>query len=904
MNSFLHEVVHDILLNGESEVKNYKFILPSQRACVFLKNEFKNQLTTTDFLPQTISIKDFIEEISQIVQLESIDIVFEFYSIYKDNTNKNYQDSFERFTQWARIVIQDFNEIDKNLINPKDIFTYLKDINRLKNWNPTTKLSSQYFHFLDKLYLYYIELNKSLIIQNKGYQGALYKKALQNLDSYIEKNDKKIIFAGFNALNKVEEKIVQTLLDNNIAKVYWDVDSSYLNGKNNSGIFLNKYFNQWNYYKKNKFNWVKDYLSNNNKKKIQIIGANKNISQIKHVGNLLNDFDTYSNTAIIHADESLLNVTLNSLPSIVTKVNITMGYPLSNVPITYFFKTLFRLYQNVEKLKVISFYYKDVLNLIETPYFKKLSGINIDNFRLLISQKNRLFLTVEQINSLIKIDSTLLNVFFCETIDIKKILKNFIEICELLLDKVNKLEKEYINEYYQIFQKLNILNEKYNHIKNIKILYQFFNQIVKNKKLSFSGEPLDGLQIMGMLETRAIDFETIIITSVNEGILPSSISEQSFIPYDVKYHFELPTYQEKDAIFSYHFFRLLHRAKNIYLLYNSESDMFGKGEMSRFIKQLNLHRDDLIYKTAIPEVKINKSELIEINKTPSLNSELKIVAQKGISPSAITSFINNPIDFYYQKILKINPEIEVEETIAVNTMGTVIHEVLELLYKPTINQVLTQENIKSFIKITNKLVKQSFQKHYKNRELNSGMDKLIFEVTKNYIHRFLKYELQEVKKGKQIKIIALERKLEGYLSIKNIDYPIKIHGIIDRIDQVDGVIRIIDYKTGKVEQNQLNINDFNKLKDDYKYSKALQILIYAFLAREEKLIDNEQFEVGIISFKNLNSGFLKLHLIEDKIKNCNITNDTINNFIVTLKTILSQMLDPKLSFKENINKTY
>jgi len=291
----------------------------------------------------------------------------------------------------------------------------------------------------------------------------------------------------------------------------------------------------------------------------------------------------------------------------------------------------------------------------------------------------------------------------------------------------------------------------------------FYNQILKNERLSFQGEPLHGLQLMGMLETRALDFETVIITSVNEGILPGGKNEFSFIPFDVKKYFGLPTYQEKDAIFSYHFQRLLLRAKTVYLIYNTETDGYGAGEKSRFLTQLEINNPAIAKKIISPKLQQTKSTLLEIQKTPEVLERLKTVFSEGISPSALANYIYNPISFYEQKVLKIKEVDEVEETIAANTMGTVIHDVLEHMYKPFIGKFVIKDHIVGMRKSINELLNIYFEKHYLKGNIETGKNKLIFEVSKKYIQNFLKAELNEINQNKQLKIIALEERMETRL---------------------------------------------------------------------------------------------------------------------------------------------
>lgn len=914
MKSFLSQVIANVLQKNKAPLVDTIFVLPSQRACVFLKNELVKQLNNASFLPRLISIEKYIQELSEVKQLDNVQLLFEFYSIYQKHTEKDKQDPFDVFSQWATIVLQDFNEMDRHLIDAKDLFIYLRDINRLKNWSPTTTITKNYFSFFENLYTYYNEFYKHLLTKKKGYQGLIYREAESNIQHYISSHtNKHIVLVGFNALNTAEERIFQELLESGLASIYWDADESYMSNSKETGFFLRKYKKEWNYFDNSNFNWITNHL-NTQEKQIKYINATNNTGQIKYVGELIGNIKNHNNIALVLADESLLSLTLNSLPNNVEKINITMGFPLNDIPVSIFFTTIFNLYLNQQKMGVSDankYYFKDLLQLFNQPYFKKIFEEDSLNLSANLGKSNLIFLNINQIESLFRTSNQddFLKVKFLftdQSNQVETIISNCISICKLLKDKVDGIEKEYVYRFFTVFQQLQLLNNEYNHIDTAKTLYQFFLQMIQNEKLSFQGEPLEGLQLMGMLETRVIDFETVILTSVNEGILPASKSERSFIPFDVKKHFNLPTYQEKDAIFSYHFFRLLHRAKNIYLVYNSEGDAYGTGEKSRFMSQLELMRNDIEQQILVPDVSMKPNDLQEIFKTDELLEQLKKLGKKGISPSAIATYIYNPIDFYYQKILKIREVEEVEETVAVNTMGTVIHETLEVLYKPYMNQFLTVDALKKMKKDAEDLVVQNFQKVYKNGDISQGKNKLIFEVSKKYIDRFLNQELALLKSGSQLKIIGLERKLASEIEIPNLEFPVKIHGIIDRIDELDGVTRIIDYKTGMVKENQLKMPDFSIIPDDYKHTKALQVMLYTYLYAQETNFDfsTQTMEAGIISFKNLNNGFLKMNFAENRSKNNQINQEILDNFIVEVQKILEEIYNKEIPFEENPNKAF
>ncbi|MGV8945448.1 MAG: PD-(D/E)XK nuclease family protein [Lutibacter sp.] len=911
MKSFISSVIDDVL-NKHKSFNNLIFVLPSQRACVFLKEEILKKAPSTIFLPKIVSIENYIQELADINLIDATQLLFEFYTIYKQYIPKENKDTFDVFSQWATIALHDFNEIDSYLVDSNRFFTNLRDIKKLDTWfqdKTPSQLAINYLQFFEYLAVLYEALYEKLKNNKFGYQGLIYKEATNNLEFYINNNlNNHIIFIGFNALNKAEETIFQELLNNNLAAVYWDANESFFNDSNEAGVFLRKYKKEWTYYQENPFLWINNEKSI--QKNIHLIGAPKNIAQIKYAGELLAKLENFDKTALVLADENLLPLTLNSLPNNVKNINITMGYPLKDIPLASLFDALFKLHLNQYKFnkeESNEFYYKDVLSVLNNPFLNKLNGKILQKLIAEIKKKNSIFLSVNSLKSYISQAeatqlSTVFSLFHFST-SVNSVIKQCINLIEELKNHVQGVEKEYLYRFFTIFQQLETLNLSYNHIADLKSLNLFYTQILRTEKLSFQGEPLQGLQLMGMLETRALDFETVIITSVNEGILPGGKSDFSFIPYDVKKYFGLPTFQEKDAIFSYHFQRLLQRAKDIYLIYNTESDGYGSGEKSRFLTQLEINNPTIIKTIISPKVEHINFPILQIEKTPEMMQKLQEVFTKGISPSALATYIYNPIQFYEQKILGIYEEAEVEETIAVNTMGSVIHEVLEDLYLPFLNSFITKEDNAEMQKNTLPLLVKYFEAYYEKGNIETGKNKLIFEVCKNHIKRFLNLELQILNQNKQLKIIALEKELFSEISIDEIDFPIKLRGFADRIDELDGVTRIIDYKTGKVEAKDLKITDFSVLGSDYKYTKALQVMLYSFLFSEENRdYLSKPVEAGIISFKNLNSGFLKMNFSEKRgVTDSFISQESTDQFLVELKRIIFEILNPEIPFIQNQN---
>ena len=917
MQSFISETLDDILKTTKT-FENVVFVLPSQRAGVFVKHRLKDKISS-GFLPKIINIEQFIEQVSGIKKIDAVQLLFHFYTVYKKQEVE--ADPFDVFSSWAFTVLQDFNEIDQHLTNTKDIFVYLRDIERLRKWSTQgtfkeTELIKDHFSFIEKLGSYYTAFYQFLIKNNIGYQGLLYREATEKIDDFTKNNQqKKFFFIGFNALNKAEEFLFKKMLSRKNTEVYWDIDQSFFENNHQAGTFIRKYKSQWKYYENNSLKTLGNSFSS--AKKIELIGASKNITQLKYAGQILEKFSNHSNTALVLADETLLPIALNSLPKNVEAINITMGYPLKDIPTTNIFFSVFQLFLTQEKLQKTTtnlFYHKDIIRFIKQPSIYKVLSLEdnavSDTIAIIIGKENKTFISQKELEIFLSkindpIKKTILSIFNpFETIT--EFLARMLSLINLLKETDNELEKEYLFRFYTAFTQLQTLHLEFNYFQDLKMVSQFFRQLIQSESLSFQGEPLQGLQLMGMLETRVLDFENVIITSVNEGILPANSQQSSFIPFDVKVQFGLPTYREKDAIFSYHFFRLLQRAKNIFIIYNTEHDSFGNGEKSRFVNQLEIIRKDISEKIVSPKVVTEKATLKEISKTDAVLIKLKELAEKGISPSALTNYLYNPISFYKQKILKIKEFENVEETVAVNTLGTVVHEVLDELYTPFVGKFLNANHVEVMQRKSKKLVEKQFRICFKNGDISTGKNRLIFEVANRFVHNFLTQEKAILKdENNQLKIIATEETLAAEIKIDGIDFPIKIHGQVDRVDELNGVTRIIDYKTGMVHALNLKLTDFEDIRE-LKYHKAIQVLLYAFLYTQNTNFDfSKPIEAGIFSFKNLKSGFLSMNFSSNYRSPDNaISQEKLDEFMEEIKTILLEMYNKEISFLEPLDLPY
>ncbi len=914
MESFIKEVLQKQSISS-TPLSETIFILPSKRAGSYLLKELSELTDKTIFAPQIYSIEEFTEEISQLETIDNISSLFEFYEAYKGLTPKEEVEELETFINWGQSLIHDFNEIDRYLIDYKAFFNYLSGIQDLKHWylqEEKTDLIKRYLKFWKSLPSYYEKLSSNLLEKGQGYQGLIYRKAAEKISEYIQATDKKHVFIGFNALNASEQNIFQQLLESGQAEVHWDLDNVfYSDSQHASSLFIRDYLKNWDYYQKYPYTSFSDTYSR--QKNIELIGVPKNIGQAKYLGDILTKLDPaqLEKTAIVLGEEEMLLPILNSLPEEVNELNITMGFPINNAPVYSLFEGLFQLHRK----KSDTYYYKDVISILNHPSLSQVLSPFSENFSRLIKAENLVYLSAREIIQ--QFPDELKKIIRACFLPKQDSVKNFIEDIHKIIhtlkihlkEEDEKIGLEFLYHFHVIFNKLENLNERYPHLKSINALYNFFREMLSTETLDFQGKPFSGLQLMGMLESRALDFETVIITSLNEGVLPAGKSDNSFIPYDLKREYKLPTYREKDAVYTYHFYRLLQRAKNVYLLYNTEADGLNSGEKSRFITQLEIEKQPThqLKKLLIsPKVPSIRRELRQVKKTPEILEKIRSLAASGFSPSALTTYIRNPLDFYHQYILGVRDQEEVEETVAFNTLGTVVHNSLENLYKPYEGKLISEEIIKTFLSKANKQITKEFAETYSKTPMEKGKNLLIYEVAKRYLHNFLQFELKRLKRGEEVEIVQIEKDFKTKISIEDLGFSVYLRGKIDRFEICNGISRVIDYKTGKVENSNLNVEHWDEITKDYdKYSKSFQVLTYASLIALEKQLKFPA-EAGIVSFKNLKSGFLKFEKKEPgtRKKDALITEETLLLFQAELKKLIVEICDPAVPFIEKEIKKY
>lgn len=907
MSDFLAQVV-ECVLQKNVDLSNLTFILPNRRAGVYLKRNLKNQLKKATFFPEVMTFDKLVEKITGIQKTASLDILFEFYSIYVENTPPESTDSFELFSHWGKTVLDDFNSIDNYLVSPKEIFKTLHGVNTIYNWDPNTEISHNYLQFIQKLELYYHALYKKLVDNQKAYQGMLFREANELSQHFVQNTTRKYIFVGFGLLKKAESNLIQELLEAEKAEIYWDIPKQFTELYHKKQTFPIQIKNEWNYFQNHDFQWQFDYKISTDH--IEVVGVSKKVGMFKYVGQCIQNETHLEETALVLADQNMLPVALQSLPENVNLVNITMGIPLKNFPFSTWVQHVYELHIHATDTQK-GMYFQNVLKVLQHPIITSISPTIELAITNLIDQ-NKVYLQLKDIEKALsslafEIKNILLSIFLPiqknETIAFLKKINEFINYIK---PQYKEVELEVLFHHFQLNRQLQPLLQYYPYINNLKSLFQFYRQLVQSDPewagLNFIGEPLQGLQVMGFLETQTLDFKHLILVSANEGTLPKNKKKDSFIPFDVRKIYGLPTYLEEEMTQSYLFYRIMQRSEKVTILYNTDSDTFGGGEKSRYITQMLWENPGIKHKFVDAFIPTDVLHLQTVEKSIPIIEKLKQIFQKGISPSALASYIYNPMDFYRQKILRIPQLEEIEETVAENTLGTVVHGALEDFYKPYIGTLLKiQELEKSFSKI-NQLVTQNFKKVYVNGSLDEGKNKLILEVAINFVKRFIRQEINDLKNGNSIKIIALEMELTESFQFEKLGFSVTFHGFVDRVDEYNGALRIIDYKTGKVDQSQMKIYNYNENIQNYKYSKALQVMLYSCMITQHLQYDlSIPMLAGIISFKNHKSGFLAVNFSDNKTFDSNITIERQIEFLQNMETLLLEILNPEIAFVEKLN---
>ncbi len=896
MQSFLEEVTDHILENYPDSTGDLCLVTPNRRAGLFFRKYFGSKISTPMWAPEVLSIEDFINKISAYTVCDPLSLLFEFYTVYRQ-LEKERADDIDTFFSWAPTLLRDFDDIDNALAQPEKLYAYLEDIRYIDTWNPDgselTLFQKDYLGFIKKLRTFHTALGNHLAEKGMAWQGLSSRHTASRIASgQAELPWKKIIFTGFNALTRAEETIIQALLRKGRAEYLADTDPFYEDDTGHeAGRFIRKYREMFRLNREKRENG----FFHSTTKNIRIFGVAKNVTQARLAGNLLQQTPGLSDdesTAVVLANENLLIPMLNALPANTENINVTMGYPLSKTNMFEFFDTLLKLHLRAitsdnPKKGQPAYYHKDLYRLFSHSNSSLLwdgdKGVDqTTNLLKRLSGSSQILWCFDDLAALSGDPGNFSQAF--------SFLKNnwqqhtdtifpaFIELTgrldQLFREKAGKQGSDIVNTpffvdfeslYYfaKIFRQMESFLARFPFLASLKTLCKLMKQAASETRLSFSGEPLKGLQVMGMLETRSLDFKNIILLSANENILPRPKSSHSFIPYEVKKSFGLRLYHEQDAIYAYHFYHLIQRSENIFLIYNTQAQDIGSSEKSRYITQLQYELKGYNPNISISEEIVSmpppvdaSSHTVSIPKTKDIMQRLEGISAKGFSPSALSRYINCPLQFYFERLARLEEAEEVEETMEARTIGTVVHGVLEDLYRGHVGQVLKTEDVDAMKQQLTRTLNQRFEKEYQGGNIRTGKNLLLYHLTQRYLENLLKAEKTAIEKALKnnqvITLLSLEESLRASLVVDNNGVPGKgviIAGKADRIDRLGQMVRVIDYKTGKIHPYELSYQEWDIPFINSDKARNFQLLCYAWLYSQNHP-GEKQIEPGIISMRN------------------------------------------------------
>ncbi|MBK7130476.1 MAG: PD-(D/E)XK nuclease family protein [Crocinitomicaceae bacterium] len=938
MNNYLKNITDKIFLISEKSIDDISIILPGKRAAVYIQKYLAEHHTKPLFLPEILTIDEWITSYSEKRILSQHELMFSFFDVHKQ-LSPSTNESFNEFAKWATNLLADFDEVDRNLIDPKAIFRDLRNIKELEQWSfsdsELSKGQQQFMHLWDSLPKYYEKLHHTLNANGETTRGMVYRNLANEID-HINFHRKYFLFAGFNALSASEEKIIRHLVKYQLAEFIPDVDEFYfLNEGHEAGYFYRKIYNSWNS-KPTLSSFFKDVP-----KEITVIESAQQTGQARIAGKILHSLSKIqghdmSKTAIVLADESLLIPFLKYIPDELGNVNVTMGYPIKLTHFKSLLDQIFELQFSFSKFSNSKLYHRNLLRILDHAFIRAMikKQEKVQEIEEEIKAKNKVFIDWIEVGQTLPELEPLSNVFKYWSDCVNDGFKAMRELVSCLYHHFKKissahLELEILYHFMVAVKKFEQIHVKYPHELDLKTFRKIMFQFWQQDSLSFLGNPIEGLQIMGILETRLIDFDTLIILGMNEGQMPQVGISNSMIPYDLRNFHGLPTEEERQAIYAHHFYRLLQRAKTVYMTYNSSADGIGNSEKSRYIEQM---KNELItlpgymyheytYSSEDSGANINMPQYASVN---SVHEKLDhYFTNKGLSPSALNKLISCPLDFYYRYILEMKEDSGVEENIESSTFGTKIHKVLENIFRkhfletgqPLSAKILKDEkkNLSSYL--WNEYVLENADEPgkvlFEAEELKYGQNKLSYEISLGFLERFIDRQIIEIEQSNDpIFIQHLEHHLETTIEIDTVlgKKSIRLIGNADRIDRINQTTRIIDYKSGKCDREKVNFPDnyldqdqMFKLFEGSKRSYARQLLMYAVLFENNGSV-RTPFSAGIISMINLSSWlqFVKSTSAEDGI----ISHEMLKLFKDELGRQIALLYDPNFIFSHHADSAF
>ena len=868
MKPFLYQVASLFYEKWGAEVSRLAFVFPNRRTGLFFQKYLSEVADTPLFSPTILTINDLFIQLSGKQSADRISMLFTLYDIYIRQSGST--ETFDEFLYWGEMLLNDFDDIDKYMANARMLFSNVTDLREIENdfdflsdeqiaairsfWSSfyprgDTPNQQQFLAVWQVLYDLYEEFRATLAAEGKGYEGMIFREVVESMERG-ESPDlpyEQIVFVGLNALSVSEERFLAQLQKRKIADFYWDyVSDKVTDPDNKASYFVSRNLKSFP-------SSMKLPSEEKVKTEIEVIGIPSGIGQAKHVYTLLSDWckeaemssEEALRTAVILPDEHLLIPVLNAIPEQIRRINVTMGYPLAGTPVASLIEYILALQKNVRYIdRNPLFYFRDVLPVLNHRYILSTSPEIISSLVKEITENNKIYISHTELEK-----TPLLEILFTPVTGVEafsdyliKVLEELNKVMSALSDeeeedapqRTNDLEQEFIFHYFTTVNRMKEVMKDARIEMKIDTFFRLLKRVTDTITIPFHGEPLSGLQIMGVLETRALDFDRLIILSMNEGIFPQRKAANSFIPYNLRRGFGLPTYEHQDSVWAYHFYRLIERASHVSLLYDTRSNGLQTGEVSRFVHQLHYHyevpmRDKLV----VYNVSSSKTPPLAVPKREDIMRRLDAYRKggsKAISASAINTYLDCPLKFYFSVVEGIREEEEVSETIESDVFGSILHKVMEELYKPFQGKMVTVDLLKAIRKdtalLTGAIARAFASEFFKTEVVRSltGQNYLIGEMIRKYVEKILERD------GKLTPFVYIEseRKINGLISLSD-HSEIRLKGFIDRVDEVRDAIRIIDYKSGSGTTTFSSIESlFNKEEKD-RAKAVMQVFMYCWM---------------------------------------------------------------------------
>lgn len=870
MKTFLQVVAEDLYIKCGGDFSHVAVVFPNKRASLFFNEHLVKVANRPIWAPSYLSITDLFSQLTPLTVGEPITLIWELYKVFVAETNDR-TESFDNFYHWGEVLLNDFDDADKNCVDARSLFTNIKELHDMTDdlsyleegqkealqlffqhflMEKETDLKQRFISIWDACGAIYERYKERLAELKIGYEGMVYRDAVQALD--IEKlNSQKYVFIGFNALNKVEEKLFKALQKAGKAWFYWDYDLYYVNNVHHeAGEFMRRNLSMF------PSELGAEYFDNfTAPKDIHIIASSTENGQARYLEQWIPQYLTKEEkrTAVVLCNEGLLQPVLHCLPHQVKQTNITMGYPMQQTLAYSFIDSLITLHSDGYNPDKQRFHYEEVATVLNHPYTRLLCPSAHEWYQKLRSS-NRLY---PHYTELCK-DETLQLLFTpIETPD---------GICSLLREALKRVASYYarepqndtdaftqlynealfkaytsINQFIQIQTDNRIVFEQ-------KTLVRLLRQVFSSLSIPFHGEPAIGMQIMGVLETRNLDFEHLILLSVNEEKLPKSSAGQTFVPYNLRRAFGLTTAEHKTAVFAYYFYRMIQRTKHVTLMYNNNTSGLEKGEQSRFLLQLLVESKHTIRQSQLEpqqgavhleaDIPSKDKQIIHTLLTQyQTQADRGEKEQKSLSPSALNTYIDCPCKFYYRYVVKLKAEEEMQEDVDASSFGSIFHKTAEYIYEQLKERapLITAERLERLLQqeiLLEKYVHQSFCTEFfkvsskeENIEYN-GLQLLNKEVVIRYIKQLLNLDKKIAPFTYEV---SEETVLEPFpVTIDGKTVSINIGGKIDRQHCTGDTLHIVDYKTGGEEKKIKEIDELFVQKDK-RANYIFQIFLYAMI---------------------------------------------------------------------------